>query len=1193
MASLPPICLRGYFSTIAVNGNDYTVTVNQIDQQRYSSTTNTSLFYTGNDVQPGMYASSNLDGKIFRIKSLTSKTATSITGIFEDVDGLNKRFDAGGSGAGNPADTFGYIFQLNSDGLPLLTRVDSPLSTTYTDSILARFLYSRSQPLTENFCVLTGSGTNTLAITYDGNTFTGLGNSVFTSVAIAVAYNGRIWVAVGNGGTAIATSSDGINWTRRTSTLTTGRSVAWNGSIWVVVGYGGRSTVVTSPDGIDWTDRGKPIATEGYSVIWDGSKFVAGGRGTTATDKLIQSSNGITWEAINFTSLSEIYTLASSGLRLIVGGRQTTTTLTTTTLFYSNNAGITWLPTVSSYSGQAGIALSYATRSIAWNGSIWVAVGNGITQTQGQIDGFISIINTSRSIATSTDGIYWTGQLNNFFPTSGGYGIAWNGRKWIAGGEGSSTSIITSTDGINWTDAGKSVFTTTGNGIASRYISLPIEPIPTFKSVEIYVRGTGLNQLSNPLDLYSYCPRIVSVNRIDVAQTSGVSQLRGLSLTIIDAVTLNHVSTTNYDTNSRPVDSSNLANAITTLTHKQIGILASWDAWETSVTDDLRSAALRVGLTELGRFTKVITLPPRRPYASIFYGNYPPWTPIMTNVTRSGTSFTFTKTGGANLWGDASFYSLEGFTGGASVSATVPVKTSDIMFGLSTSPALSSSYTTISYAIYFRGNGFVDIWENNIGSPGGQIYVANDVFSVTYTGKVVEYRKNGVLFRTSGTIPAVNTTFYLDTSFYTLNSVLNNVTFTQPNLNNLTGTRNVIERMEPTSGKALFASIQTTITTDGTDCTINGATSTNALYSADSNTVEPSVSVDSLGVVNVDGRTEIRAAGPVAALTSTGLTSQLTVYAKDNPNSRLYIGNYYTAGVNSFSVIQSSDVFTNNAVLRDNPINLSLNPLLGADGLPGQVAIGRTNAAKGIALDVNGYIQGKGSIVNTVLLSAGTGVNWIAYSQNILICQTTYKPIQTGTVNILVHASAELTFTTGSGFDGLSWQVSLYKPVTILRIFDDAFNTYFMFSESDFSKLSVGSVIHVVGSYSTYPLNVLAGGSPFTVLQKFTIYTLSGTTTTVGYVIRITVNQNLPRYSLSTPISVAANIFDKTIQKYNQNFDSNNVTGRMSGSNVFGVGTSHVSISETTLIGLQLIRGGDDQGYYKNAYLTLHEISNS
>ena len=148
MASLPPICLRGYFITSAVNvggnPNRYTLTINQIQSQRYSSSTNTSLFYTGNDVQVGMYASSDINGKVFRIISLTTKSTGSITGTFEDIDGLNKRFDSGGSGAGNPSDNFGYIFQLNSEGLPLLTRVDDALSQTFTDSIMARFLYDRN-----------------------------------------------------------------------------------------------------------------------------------------------------------------------------------------------------------------------------------------------------------------------------------------------------------------------------------------------------------------------------------------------------------------------------------------------------------------------------------------------------------------------------------------------------------------------------------------------------------------------------------------------------------------------------------------------------------------------------------------------------------------------------------------------------------------------------------------------------------------------------------------------------------------------------------------------------------------------------------------------------------------------------------------------------------------------------------------
>jgi hypothetical protein len=75
---------------------------------------------------------------------------------------------------------------------------------------------------------------------------------------------------------------------------------------------------------------------------------------------------------------------------------------------------------------------------IAWNGKTWVAVGNG-----------------NYSIAYSNDGINWTGVANSNSLLTYGYGIAWNGKTWVAVGKGN-YSIAYSNDGINWTGVANS-----------------------------------------------------------------------------------------------------------------------------------------------------------------------------------------------------------------------------------------------------------------------------------------------------------------------------------------------------------------------------------------------------------------------------------------------------------------------------------------------------------------------------------------------------------------------------------------------------------------------------------------------------------------------------------------------------------------------------------------------------------------
>lgn len=136
------------------------------------------------------------------------------------------------------------------------------------------------------------------------------------------------------------------------------------------------------------------------------------------------------------------------------------------------------------------------------------------------------------------------------------------------------------------------------------------------KTASLTVRGGGLNQ-SNGNN------RFVALNNTILYDGAG----RGLTLTII-GTGLTHVSTVNYDVFGDPVASDNLAAAISGISTGQIGVLSSADAWELSVTDNLRTAARRVGLSKLGNFYYPGGGSYRRPYAAVFSG-------IGTNLNSS------------------------------------------------------------------------------------------------------------------------------------------------------------------------------------------------------------------------------------------------------------------------------------------------------------------------------------------------------------------------------------------------------------------------------------------------------------------------------------------------------------------------------------------------------------------------------
>lgn len=103
------------------------------------------------------------------------------------------------------------------------------------------------------------------------------------------------------------------------------------------------------------------------------------------------------------------------------------------------------------WSGLGNTTFSANGFDVAWNGSTWVAVGNGNT-----------------TIATSSDGTIWIPR-SSIFDT--GFGVASNGSNtWVAVGQGAANSIANSTDnGVTWTGLGNTIFSSTGGDAGVAY----------------------------------------------------------------------------------------------------------------------------------------------------------------------------------------------------------------------------------------------------------------------------------------------------------------------------------------------------------------------------------------------------------------------------------------------------------------------------------------------------------------------------------------------------------------------------------------------------------------------------------------------------------------------------------------------------------------------------------------------------
>jgi hypothetical protein len=175
-----------------------------------------------------------------------------------------------------------------------------------------------------------GSGVNTIAYSYDGIQWRGVGKTLFTNTGYGGCWNGKIWVAGGTSSEAVFTGSISGSILTITSvssgSVTAGLSItgtgilpntfisAGSGLSWTVnLPQNVTSTTITansgvlgySYDGINWTPVSQTVLTGIiYNVAWNGTLFVAAGGGNTGYC-LAYSYDGINnWTAVANTALS-------------------------------------------------------------------------------------------------------------------------------------------------------------------------------------------------------------------------------------------------------------------------------------------------------------------------------------------------------------------------------------------------------------------------------------------------------------------------------------------------------------------------------------------------------------------------------------------------------------------------------------------------------------------------------------------------------------------------------------------------------------------------------------------------------------------------------------------------------------------------------------------------------------------------
>jgi hypothetical protein len=135
---------------------------------------------------------------------------------------------------------------------------------------------------------------NALLRSSDGAVWTAITPSPMgpNSRAQAGAWNGSRWVVVGRSGaaSAVATSEDGVTWTRQPLAVPQVSSVAWNGTSWLI---GGFHVSATSTDGISWTTH--EIDVNLASIAWAETVWVGAGISEEPIITLATSPDGIFW----------------------------------------------------------------------------------------------------------------------------------------------------------------------------------------------------------------------------------------------------------------------------------------------------------------------------------------------------------------------------------------------------------------------------------------------------------------------------------------------------------------------------------------------------------------------------------------------------------------------------------------------------------------------------------------------------------------------------------------------------------------------------------------------------------------------------------------------------------------------------------------------------------------------------------
>jgi len=245
----------------------------------------------------------------------------------------------------------------------------TPSGSAWTSGTLPSSVAWQSVAFGNNTFVAVAVNSNVSAASTDGGRTWAAGTLPVSSSWSCVAYGAGVFVTLTDAAIG-ATSTDGINWTKKTIPGYAYLGLVYANNIFVAVGPNGSSSIVSS-DGATWKTGVLPESAYWTSVAYGNNTFVAvaaGGKNAAA------SADGITWTAQTLPTSASWYSMAfGNGTFVAVDGN-------------GKNAA------------TSADGINWTLQALPVSGEWHVAFGNGA---------FVAVDLSSNNVATSTDGATW------------------------------------------------------------------------------------------------------------------------------------------------------------------------------------------------------------------------------------------------------------------------------------------------------------------------------------------------------------------------------------------------------------------------------------------------------------------------------------------------------------------------------------------------------------------------------------------------------------------------------------------------------------------------------------------------------------------------------------------------------------------------------------------------------------------